>query len=86
MTVGQRLKKWRDSTTSKKTGKTLTQREAADLAGVSQAAWQAVESGSIKRLGLEVADKIVQATGGTITLDDLLGRRRPRPSSPPRAA
>ena len=74
MTVGQKLKKWRDSIP-------LTQREAAARAKVSQAAWQAVESDNVKRLGLEVARKIAHATGGAITLEDFT--RRPRTSSPP---
>lgn len=50
----------------------LTQREAAKKAGISQAAWQALEAGSNKRLGLDVAARIVDTTGGAVTLADLV--------------
>jgi transcriptional regulator with XRE-family HTH domain len=67
-TVGRRLKKWRDS-------HDLTQRAAAKRAGVSQAAWQAVESGRCKRLGIDVAARIVRSTDGAISLDDFVAKQ-----------
>lgn len=63
MNVGKRLKKWRESLG-------LSQRDAASRAGVSQAAWQAVEDGRVKRIGLDVAWRIVDATDGRLSLSD----------------
>ena len=81
--VGERLKKWRG---------TRSQREAAKAAGVSQAAWQAVEAGDIKRIGLDVAARIASTVG--IPLTDLIGdpqlarrlRRERKDSTPPPAS
>jgi transcriptional regulator with XRE-family HTH domain len=67
-----------------RTGEGLNQRQAAARAGISQAAWQALESGRCKRIGLDVAVRVVKACDGAVSLDDLIGlssrekRRRPR--------
>lgn len=50
----------------------LSQREAAKMAGISQAAWQALEAGTMKRLGLDVAARIVEVTAGAVALADLV--------------
>ena len=66
MKTARKLKKWRESNN-------YNQRVSAKMAGISQAAWQAVESGQSKRIGLQVAAGIVRATDGLVTLDELAG-------------
>ncbi len=64
MSVGQRLRDWRGS-------QNLSQQEAADRAGLSQAAWQKLETTEPKRIGLDLAARVVDVTKGQITLVDL---------------
>jgi transcriptional regulator with XRE-family HTH domain len=79
MTVGERVKRWREA-------RELGQRQAAAGAGISQAAWQAIETGRVKRIGLEVARHVVAYMGGEISLEDLCPRGRlPKPGPLPRA-
>jgi transcriptional regulator with XRE-family HTH domain len=76
MSVGKKVRKWRND-------RGLSERAAAELAGVSQPTWRAVESDDTKRIGLDVAYRFVKALGGAISLDDFVrGRRR---SIPPAA-
>lgn len=65
MSAAEKLGAWRKS-------RELSQREAAKMAGISQAAWQALEAGTIKRLGLDVAARIVEVTDGAVALADLV--------------
>lgn len=69
MSVGRKVRKWR-------TSQGLSERAAAAKAGVSQPTWRAVERDDIKRIGLEVARRLVVALDGTITLDDFVASRR----------
>lgn len=71
MNVGKRVERWRKA-------RKLTQREAAIGAGISQAAWQAIETNRSKRIGLQVARHLVAFMGGEISLEDL-GEREPLP-------
>lgn len=73
MRIGEKLTKWRRA-------QDLTQREAAKRAGISQAAWSAIETGNVKRLGLDVARRIVAVTNGAVTLDEL-ARATTRPAA-----
>jgi len=68
MTVGKRVEKWRRD-------RDLSQRDAAKGAGISQAAWQAIETDRVKRIGLQVAQHVVAYMGGAISLEDLVDRR-----------
>lgn len=78
MKVGEKLRVWR------KAHEGLTQTEAAKAAGISQSAWAAVEIGDFRRIGLDVAQRIVEVTSGAIAITDFprpRGRRvRPVPS------
>lgn len=77
MTIGEKVEKWRRA-------RGLSQREAAKGAGISQAAWQAIESGRMKRIGLQVARRVVAYMGGEISIEDLCERcRLPAPASGP---
>lgn len=70
--VGKRIEKWRR-------GRGLTQRQAAEGAGISQTAWQMIESGRTRRIGLQVARHVVAFMGGEIALEDL-SERGPLPA------
>lgn len=65
-TPAERLRAWRDE-------RDLSQREAARLAGVSQAAWYTLEAGKTHRISLRLAAAIERATGGAIAVNDWLG-------------
>lgn len=76
MHIGKRVERWRRA-------RGLSQRQAAKGAGISQAAWQAIETGRTKRIGLQVARHVVAYMGGEITLEDLGERGRlPQPAGP----
>lgn len=62
-TVGKKLKAWRERVGT-------TQTEAAKAACISQSVWSDVELDNLSRIGLEVARRIVEVTGGEIALDD----------------
>lgn len=75
--IGKRVEKWRDE-------RGLSQRDAAKGAGISQAQWSAIESGRVKRIGLEIARKVVAYMGGAITMEDLGARTKlPAPAPAP---
>lgn len=67
MKVGEKVKSWRLE-------RGLSQRDAAKAAGISQAAWQAIETGRTPRIGLDVAERVVTVTQGVVVLADF-----PRP-------
>lgn len=77
MSVGRKVRKWR-------LAQGLSERQAATKAGISQPAWRAVEADEMKRIGLEVARKIVRACEGAITIEDFFVAPRRR-SVPPAA-
>lgn len=76
MSVGKKVAKWRAA-------QGLSQRAAATRARISQAAWQAIEADEVKRIGLDVACRVVVACDGAIVLEDFVPRRR---NTPPRSA
>lgn len=76
MRIGKRVEQWRKA-------RGLSQRDAAEGAGISQAQWQAIESGRVKRIGLQVARHVVAYMGGEISLQDLGEKGRlPAPAGP----
>lgn len=77
-TMGEKLAAWR-------TAQDLKQREAAKAAGISQALWSRLEEGRMKRVGLEIARRIVEVTSGAIVLEDFPRPRgkKVRPPTPP---
>lgn len=87
--VGDKLKAWRKR--NGKNGKPLSTRDAAQRADVSQPVWLALENGSGKRIGLDVAAKIVALLDGDLALTDLVAdpdvarklARRQRSTPPP---
>lgn len=78
MHVGEKIAAWRN-------GLDLKQKDVAKRAGVSQALWSKLEDGRMKRVGLEVARRIVEVTSGAISLDDFSRPRgrKVRPVPPP---
>ncbi len=77
MSLGTKVAKWRAA-------QDLSERAAARRVGVSQPTLRAIERDEIKRIGLEIAMRIVRACDGAVTLDDFLAPRR-RSSSRPAA-
>lgn len=69
MSVGKKIARWRAA-------RGLSERAAAALAHVSQPTWRSVERDEMKRIGLDVAWRIVRACGGVVTLDDFLPPHR----------
>lgn len=74
MQAGKRLEQWREA-------RGLTQRQAAKGAGISQNAWQMIESGNYTRIGLRVAQHVIAYTDGIVSFEDLgvKASRLPRP-------
>lgn len=70
MTIGKKLRGWRKV-------RGLTQTEAATAAGLSQSTWAELEVGDFTRIGLDVAQRVVDVTCGEIQLSDF-----PRPKGP----
>lgn len=67
MQIGKKLRAWRLS-------RGVTQTEAAEAAGISQSSWAEIEVGDFKRIGHDVVLRIVEVTGGEISINDF-----PRP-------
>lgn len=66
------MRQWREANGS------ISTREAARRAKVSQPVWLALEKGTSKRIGLEVARKICALPGIGITLYELADEERKR--------
>lgn len=77
MTFGERLRAWR-------LGLNKTQRQAAKAAGIGQSVWAELEADAVKRIGLDVARRVVAVTGGCLSLEDFpRGKgRRVKPLAP----
>jgi len=75
-TLGEKLAAWRDAAK-------LKQWEAAKAAGVSQALWSKLEDDRMKRVGLDVAQRIVEVTSGSIGLSDFPRPRGKKVRPPP---
>jgi len=79
--IGRRIKEWR-------TARGLSQRQAAQGAGISQAEWQKLEVEDSKRIGLNTARHVVAYMGGALSLEDLAPKTRlptPAPGPLPKA-
>ena len=70
MSIGKKLRAWRKA-------RGLTQTTAAEHAGLGQSTWAELEVGDFSRIGLDVAQRIVDVTCGEIVLSDF-----PRPKGP----
>lgn len=79
MTVGERLKAWREST-KRADGKSLSQAEVAKLAGCTQAMWGCLESGE-KQPGVNLALAVESLTEGAIPVEAWATRDIPPPPS-----
>ena len=83
--VGDKLKAWRDR--NGKGGEPLSTRDAAEMAGVSQPVWLAIEKGDSKRTGLDVAMRIASLPGINVSLEEFVAeehKRRPKARPKPR--
>lgn len=74
--AAQRLCAWRK-------GRGLSQREAAALAGISQAAWYTLEAGKTRRVSLRLAHAVEVATEGEVAVNDWLAHAVTMPSVEP---
>lgn len=63
--VGDKLRIWRER-------RGFSKRRAAAAVGVSQPVWLALEGGTMKRVGLDIAARVVVALDGEISLYDFL--------------
>lgn len=69
MKVGEKIRAWRKS-------QKLTQVAAAKAAKVPQSVWSEIEGDVSRRISLEVAQRVVDVTGGVVVLTDFLPARR----------